>query len=139
MRLMIAMMKHETNTFSPVPTPLSRFGRGRGPIAGDAAIAAFRGTGTAIGAYLELAEQAGAEIVVPCAGDAAPSGLYQELLQLTEAALLADVMQRVRGNRWQAARWLGLNRATVRKKLGVYGLTDAHRPNHSGEQGPGGP
>ena len=24
MRLLIAMMKHETNTFSPVPTPLAR-------------------------------------------------------------------------------------------------------------------
>ncbi len=78
MRLLIAMMKHETNTFSPVPTPLSRFGRGRGPIAGDAAIAAFRGTGTAIGAYLELAEMAGAEVVVPIAGDAAPSGPVED-------------------------------------------------------------
>jgi microcystin degradation protein MlrC len=78
MRLLIAMMKHETNTFSPVPTPLSRFGRGRGPISGDAAIAAFRGTGTAIGAYLELAAQAGAEIVVPIAGDAAPSGPVED-------------------------------------------------------------
>jgi microcystin degradation protein MlrC len=78
MRLLIAMMKHETNTFSPVPTPLSRFGRGRGPIAGDAAIAAFRGTGTAIGAYLELAEQARAEVVVPIAGDAAPSGPVED-------------------------------------------------------------
>ena len=27
MRLLIAMMKHETNTFSPVPTPLARFRR----------------------------------------------------------------------------------------------------------------
>ena len=32
MRLLIAMMKHETNTFSPVPTPLARFG----PLHGDA-------------------------------------------------------------------------------------------------------
>jgi microcystin degradation protein MlrC len=78
MRLLIAMMKHETNTFSPVPTPLGRFGRGRGPIAGDAAIAAFRGTGTAIGAYLDLAAAAGAEIVVPIAGDAAPSGPVED-------------------------------------------------------------
>ena len=30
MRLLIAMMKHETNTFSPVPTPLERFGNGPG-------------------------------------------------------------------------------------------------------------
>ena len=39
-------------------------------------------------------------------------------------------MRRVQGNRWVAAQWLGLNRATVRKKLGLYGLTDAHRPQH---------
>ena len=28
MRVVIAMMKHETNTFSPVPTPIERFARG---------------------------------------------------------------------------------------------------------------
>jgi len=42
------------------------------------------------------------------------------------------VMRRVQGNRWVAARWLGLNRATVRRKLGVYGLTDAHLPGERG-------
>ena len=26
MKLVIAQMKHETNTYSPVPTPLARFG-----------------------------------------------------------------------------------------------------------------
>ena len=45
MRLLIAMMKHETNTFSPVPTPLARFG----PLYSDAAIRAYRGTGTGLG------------------------------------------------------------------------------------------
>ena len=91
MRLLIAMMKHETNTFSPVPTPLSRFGRGRGPSAGDAAITLFRGTGTAIGAYLELAEKAGAEIVVPIAGDSAPSGPVEDAAyqHMTDAILEA--------------------------------------------------
>jgi hypothetical protein len=32
-------------------------------------------------------------------------------------------MKRVQDNRWVAARWLGLNRATVRKKLALYGLS----------------
>ncbi len=75
MRLVIAQMKHETNTFSPVPTPLARFARG-GPVPheGDAVRAAFRGTGTAIGAFIELAEHAGASCVFPVAGSAAPSG-----------------------------------------------------------------
>jgi len=94
MRLLIAMMKHETNTFSPVPTPLSRFGRGRGPSAGDAAIALFRGTGTAIGAYLELAETAGAEVVVPIAGDAAPSGPVEDAAYTHMTAAILEAVAR---------------------------------------------
>ena len=73
MRLLIAMMKHETNTFSPVPTPLARFGNGPGPLYGEAAIRAFRGTGTGLGAYLDLAAREGAEIVLPIAAGAPPS------------------------------------------------------------------
>jgi microcystin degradation protein MlrC len=69
MRLLIAMMKHETNTFSPVPTPLARFG----PLGGEAAIRAFRGTGTGLGAYLDLAERERTEIVLPIAAGAPPS------------------------------------------------------------------
>src|SRR5262244_2062245 len=74
MRLLIAMMQHETNTFSPVPTPLSRFGDGRPPPRGAEAIASYRGTGTPAGAYLDLAEQARADIVFPIAASASPSG-----------------------------------------------------------------
>ncbi|HEX5612543.1 MAG TPA: M81 family metallopeptidase [Burkholderiales bacterium] len=75
MRLLIAQMKHETNTFSPVATPLARFAHGGGrPYEGDEIRDAFRGTGTAIGAFLELGERAGAEMVLPVAGNAAPSG-----------------------------------------------------------------
>jgi len=75
MKLVIAQMKHETNTFSPVPTPLERFARAGGrALEGEAAIEAFRGTGTGLGALLELAEGAGAEVVLPVAGSAWPSG-----------------------------------------------------------------
>ena len=74
MRLVIAQMKHETNTFSPVPTPLARFAHGTpAPLEGRAVHEAFKGTGTAIGAFIDLAEQAGAEAVYPVAGSAAPS------------------------------------------------------------------
>jgi two-component system nitrogen regulation response regulator GlnG len=54
-----------------------------------------------------------------------PANLYEEMLACVEPALLLEVMRRVRANRWAAAQWLGLNRATVRKKLGAYGLTDS--------------
>jgi microcystin degradation protein MlrC len=73
MRLLIAMMKHETNTFSPVPTPLARFGYAPGPLYGDAAIAAYRGTGSGLGAYLDIAERERAEVVLPIAAGAPPS------------------------------------------------------------------
>jgi microcystin degradation protein MlrC len=78
MRLLIAMMKHETNTFSPVPTPLTRFGNGPGPLYGEAAIRAYRGTGTGLGAYLDLAAKEGAEIVLPIAAGAPPSGPVED-------------------------------------------------------------
>jgi microcystin degradation protein MlrC len=75
MRLLIAQMKHETNTFSPVPTPLARFAHGRPrPYEGEEIREAFKGTGTAIGAFLDVAERVGAEVVLPVAGNAAPSG-----------------------------------------------------------------
>jgi len=78
MKLVIAQMKHETNTFSPVPTDLRRFARGQAtPLEGEAVRAAFKGTGTAIGAFIELAEKAGAEMVLPVAGSAAPSAPVQ--------------------------------------------------------------
>lgn len=77
MRFVAAMMKHETNTFSPLPTPLASFGVGEPdglPAAGARAIASYAGTNTGLGAYIELARDEGAELVVPVAGDAAPSG-----------------------------------------------------------------
>jgi microcystin degradation protein MlrC len=74
MRVVIAMMKHETNTFSPVPTPLARFG----PLYGEAAIRAYRGTGTGLGAYLDLAERERAEIVLPIAAGASPSATAED-------------------------------------------------------------
>jgi len=68
-------MKHETNTFSPVPTPLARFGHGRDrPWEGREAYEEFKGTGSALGAFIEVAERAGAEVVLPVAAQAWPSG-----------------------------------------------------------------
>ena len=52
----------------------------------------------------------------------APTGLYEELLGCMEPPLLDELMRRLQGNRWVAAQWLGLNRATVRKKLAKYSL-----------------
>ncbi|MGE3807334.1 MAG: sigma-54-dependent transcriptional regulator [Gemmataceae bacterium] len=51
-----------------------------------------------------------------------PTDLYADMLKQVEPVLLEEVMRRLQGNRWVAAQWLGLNRATVRKKLGLYNL-----------------
>src|SRR4029434_1344248 len=69
-----AMMMHETNTFSPVPTPLASFR----PLAGVATIEEFRDTNTQLGGFLGVAQKAGAEIVVPVAGGAHPSGYVEK-------------------------------------------------------------
>lgn len=76
MRLVIAMMKHETNTFSPVPTPLARFGRGGAGevLEGKAAYQAYKGTGSGLGAFIDLAERQGADFEIPVAAEAWPSG-----------------------------------------------------------------
>ncbi len=75
MKLVIAQMKHETNTYSPVPTPLSRLATGSElPPEGLEAYDAYKGTGAAIAAFIELAEAAGAEFVIPIAAAAWPSG-----------------------------------------------------------------
>jgi len=80
MRLLMAMMMHETNTFSPVPTDLQRFALGLGqlPPEGQAAIQAYRHTGTATGAFIDLAESAGADFELAIAAHAAPSGPVQD-------------------------------------------------------------
>jgi microcystin degradation protein MlrC len=94
MRLLLAMMKHETNTFSPVLTDLARFSRSGGnePDVGAAAIAAFRGTGTVTGAYIDIAEREGAEYDLAIAADAWPSGPVEDAAyEAISAPILAAV------------------------------------------------
>ena len=79
MRLVIAQMKHETNTFSPVPTPIQRFARARPlPPEGRDAYATVKGTDAAMAALIDVAEQAGATIETPIAANAWPSGPVED-------------------------------------------------------------
>jgi microcystin degradation protein MlrC len=95
MKLVIAQMKHETNTFSPVPTDLRRFAQGQAtPLEGEAIRAAFKGTGTAIGAFIELAEKAGAEMVLPVAGNASPSARVETRAYEWMATRILDAVAR---------------------------------------------
>ncbi len=75
MRLLIARVSHETNTFSPVPTPVARFcPDGETLLTGQAAIDFYQGTTSCLGRYLAIAEELGAEVVLPVAAAAPPSG-----------------------------------------------------------------
>ena len=90
MKVMIARMNHETNTFSPVPTPLEAFGN-HGPTYDEAAYRDNKGMRTAMAAFIDLAERAGAEIVTPVSAGANPSGpvaasAYDELCRRIVAA-----------------------------------------------------
>ena len=93
MRIVLAMMKHETNTFSPVPTDLARFSKGaERPIEGEAVLAAYRGTGSCIAGFIDVAEAAGAEIVPSIAANAPPSGPVQiDAYEYVCDAILASV------------------------------------------------
>jgi len=96
MRLLLAMMKHETNTFSPVVTDLARFSRsGAGaPDAGASAVAAYRGTGTVTGAYLEIAEREGAAYELVLAADAWPSGPVEDDAYESMCGTIVDAVKR---------------------------------------------
>jgi len=78
-RVVIATMSHETNTFSPVITDLDRFAGGREvPLSGEEAIAVYTGTASCPGGYLQAAAEFGAEVVVPVIAAAPPSGPVED-------------------------------------------------------------
>ena len=74
MKILIARLNHETNTFSPVATPLAAFE----PTYGADAYLANKGMQTAMAAFIDLAESLGAEIVTPVSASANPSGSWPE-------------------------------------------------------------
>jgi len=91
-RYVIALIKHETNTFSPIATPITAFGHGNGPAFGDAARLRFTGTNTPMGAYLDIARREGAEIITPVAAEAWPANkasraTFEQLVRPLEEAV----------------------------------------------------
>lgn len=81
MKIIVAIMQHETNTFSSIETPLESFAQHLGlknPPADNEAIEFFKGTHTAIGAYLDLLDDKGIEFILPLAAYAEPSGVVED-------------------------------------------------------------
>ena len=93
-RFVAALVKHETNTFSPIATPLASFGHGEGPAFGAEARARFEGTNTPMAAYLDIARRENAEVVTPVAAESWPSAkasraTFETLVQPIEDAVRA--------------------------------------------------
>ena len=75
MKIGIAMMSHETNTFSPVLTDLDRFSSGHGvPLRGEPALNTYRGTASCLGGFIAVAEAQSVDIDMGIAASAPPSG-----------------------------------------------------------------
>ncbi|MGD8662127.1 MAG: M81 family metallopeptidase, partial [Desulfobacterales bacterium] len=77
MKIVVALMQHETNTFSSLPTPYEAFAGTTGlssPPSGNDAAAAYGKVDMAFAAFLELGKKEGAEIEIPIAAYAEPSG-----------------------------------------------------------------
>jgi microcystin degradation protein MlrC len=72
-RILIAQAKHETNTFSRLPTDLEAYAK-RMLRYGDDIAAAVRGTNSELGGFLEVAEREGWRTRFAIAADATPSG-----------------------------------------------------------------
>jgi microcystin degradation protein MlrC len=70
MKVLIARLNHETNTFSPVPTPLEAFA----PTYGEDALRDNLGMRTAMAAFIDLARGLGATLVTPVSATSNPSG-----------------------------------------------------------------
>src|SRR5215472_14246419 len=88
-KFVVAMMMHETNTFSPVPTPLASFR----PLSGQAAIEEFRDTNTQLGGFLHVAQEADAEVILPVAGGAHPSGYVEQSAYEDMAAAIVGAVR----------------------------------------------
>lgn len=93
----IAVMRHETNTFSPIATPLSSFCRGTGvdgPIAGEAAIRACEGTNNAAAAFIDMVAGQGDTFAMALLANAVPSGtVTRDAFESMCASIVAAVQQ----------------------------------------------
>ena len=97
LKFVTAVFKHETNTFSPIPTPLEAFGRygpEPGPVSGEPAMEAYRGTGTAAGAFIDLAREQGAQLEFAIAANATPGGCPEDSMVNLAAEKIIEAVKR---------------------------------------------
>ncbi len=94
MKTLIAMMKHETNTFSPIVTDWNRF-KEWGAHVGSEIPQIYKNTQMPIAAYMKIANNLGSEIVTPLAAEAMPSGKVTKKTFEYMSNLITDALQDV--------------------------------------------
>ncbi len=90
-RILIAGFKHETNTFSALPTDLAAY-RARGLYEGAEVARQLSGTRTEIAAYLDACDHFGWRAVHPIYANATPSGkVTREAFEFVTERILASL------------------------------------------------
>ncbi len=90
-RVLIAGFKHETNTFSILPTTLKSY-EARGYVRGDAIVPFFKGTNTEVAAFIDGCAKHGWEPILSIVADATPSGkLTRDCYETIAGQIVVDV------------------------------------------------
>jgi microcystin degradation protein MlrC len=93
----LAMMSHETNTFSTIPTDRAQF-EARDLRYGGELVEHFRGTGTCLGGMIAAAARGGLALVPSVAASASPAGrVTRDIYEHVKQRVLADLH---RGGPW---------------------------------------
>ena len=91
MRFFLAMMSHETNTFSNVPTDRAQFDA-RDLCYGGEIVERYRGTGTCLGGMIGAAERLGATLLPSVAASASPAGyVTRDIFEHVKQRMLTDL------------------------------------------------
>jgi len=89
--LFLAMLSHETNTFSNVPTDRAQF-EARDLRYGGEIVETYRGTGTCLGGMIAAAERLGAALVPSVAAAASPAGrVTRDIYEHVKQRMLAEL------------------------------------------------
>lgn len=91
MRVFLAMMSHETNTFSTLPTDRAQF-EARSLQYGGEIVEVFRNTGTCLGGMIDAAERRGVNLIPSVAAAASPAGpVTKDIYVHVKDRMLADL------------------------------------------------
>jgi len=90
-RIFLAMLSHETNTFSNVPTDRAQF-EARDLRYGGEIVETYRGTGTCLGGMIAAAERLGVTLLPSVAASASPAGrVTRDIYEHVKQRMLADL------------------------------------------------